>query len=975
MTENKPNFKLHQNELFISTSLLNNIIKNSTVKKSIIEETSSELWYETYNGTGTVKFKNNMEYTGNLHYGIINNKDPESPCTLIFPSGTKYIGTMINNEITGKGEYRFHNGSLYTGEVLNGLRHGKGVFKTADGIVYDGDWRFGLKHGVGKLVQGEMELEGKWVDGVICGKSRIKWKSGNIYDGEISENQMHGNGYMVWNDKSEKYVGKWENNLQNGLGIYIWYDNKISINKFFKDRYVGEWKEGKRDGFGKFFYSNGSIFEGFWKNDKKEGFGILKFHDRSKLIGLFHNDIFFSDLQNAHLFLKDDNLNSKQKEGSKKLTILKDPKSRRNSFFTGAILNKQPMKIFEKKTTRIIGGLQNNKNDLKKIEEVKEKNDKEKDNSKPLQAIQEKSEKTIKDPLEDIKIKISIDDISIIDPLEKEIYKKIDDLILRNLSLISKLYIYATFGDDIKLSDIGFSTGSPSFLSETKSKSIMFKQQLQIKKERNSKDFNGIIDENIQINNNEEKKEINLMDNVYNNDLYFCLDLKNFWKLLRESGLITPKFSLAMIDRFIFKNPENQIDMFFIPEELEKLNGKNENVDDIYNYLYHSILDSKKIFEMQNKSKIDLSNKILNRINRQRQPDSDYLQSKEELENNTYEKFFDYHDEKNVILLRYFYEILVRLAYLRFDEDPNLDIEGRLKKFLDLIKAFMKMRRKTKIDSSLTSSVIDPKLKNLDDALENYIYNHYEILKNIFNDLYKISCTNEKIYTPYDITITYRFFFDNVILNSEKLSELFSDKMLYIDLISWNFRDKKITSKNSSNIEDAVIFQYCETLYDYEMIFREFCELVFYISRKYFMFYEIDTKWEDNKLGLLIKDEEKKIEEEDKKIKKKKKTKKIKNVDIYMMVLDEILNAKNILREKIGKNKTNKYYYPILKTHKIIERNEEERRQRILEEKMKEMDKIRFENERRTLKEEDINIYKGEDEPKSNSEEESSEYD
>ena len=130
-----------------------------------------------------------------------------------------------------------------------------------------------------------------------------------------------------------------------------------------------------------------------------------------------------------------------------------------------------------------------------------------------------------------------------------------------------------------------------------------------------------------------------------------------------------------MIDRFIFKNPENQIDMFFIPEELEKLNGKNENVDDIYNYLYHSILDSKKIFEMQNKSKIDLSNKILNRINRQRQPDSDYLQSKEELENNTYEKFFDYHEEKNVILLRYFYEILVRLAYLRFDEDPNLDIE------------------------------------------------------------------------------------------------------------------------------------------------------------------------------------------------------------------------------------------------------------------------------------------------------------
>ena len=94
-----------------------------------------------------------------------------------------------------------------------------------------------------------------------------------------------------------------------------------------------------------------------------------------------------------------------------------------------------------------------------------------------------------------------------------------------------------------------------------------------------------------------------------------------------------------------------------------------------------------------------------------------------------------------------------------------------------------------------------------------------------------------------------------------------------------------------------------------------------------------------------------------------------------MMVLDEITNAKNLLIEKKSKNKINKYYYPVLKTHKIIERNEEERRQRIQEEKRKEMDKIRFENERRTLKEEDINIYKEDDAPKSNSEEESSEFD
>jgi hypothetical protein len=41
--EIKPNFKLQPNELFISSSLLNNIIQKTDIKKAIIEETTSEL--------------------------------------------------------------------------------------------------------------------------------------------------------------------------------------------------------------------------------------------------------------------------------------------------------------------------------------------------------------------------------------------------------------------------------------------------------------------------------------------------------------------------------------------------------------------------------------------------------------------------------------------------------------------------------------------------------------------------------------------------------------------------------------------------------------------------------------------------------------------------------------------------------------------------------------------------------------------
>ena len=970
MTESRPNFKLKQKELYISTPLLNNIITQSTVKKAVIEETTSELWYETYEGKGTIKFKNNMKYTGNLHYGLINNEDPDNPCTIIFPTGTKYIGTMINNEITGQGKYIFKNGSTYTGDVLNGLRHGKGVFTTPDGILYDGEWKDGLKHGLGKLVQGDMEIEGEWVEGVISGKCRIKWKSGNIYDGIISDNKMQGNGYMLWNDKNEKYVGNWDENLRSGMGVYIWYDEKISYNKYFRDRYVGEWKEGMKNGYGKFFYSNGSIYEGFWKDDKKEGFGILSFQDRTKISGLFQNDIFLTDLKNANKYLKQDFSKPTQKiENKNKINNSKNKKSPRRSSYLSNYL-KSPIKLFEKKGSRVFG-LNEIGKELKKEDIKDNNNNKEENKNKQNQNNKEEKEKNIKSSIEEIKVKVSLEDLSLIDNFQKETYKNIDDLILRNLSLITRYYMVGTWGED-KLSDMGFSAGSTSFLQEKS----MFKQQLQMKKTQNEKENkeNGLIINDEKKNKDQIKIEIK-KDNVYNNDLYFCLDFKNFWKLLRESGIANPKFSLAMIDRFIFQNPENEINMFFIPEELEKLNENQNRINEIYNYLYQSITNSKKLFEIKNQAKIELSTKIINILNRQRIPDSDYLQKREEINKLTTNNIFDYHDEKNIILLRYFYEIIIRIAYLYFEENSNFDIETRLKIFFDLIKSFIKTHRKVRVDSNIIISYIDPKLRNFDDAVEYYISNHYEILKNTFYDLYKLYCNfTGKSYTSYDMVITYKFFFDNVILNSEKLSELFDDKMLYIDLISYNFKIKKITSRNYSEFSDNEIFEYIESLNEYEIIFREFCELVFYISRKFFIFYSIDTKWEDSKGGFLGKEQGKTNEEEDKKNKKKKKTKKYKSGDIYMIIIDEINNAIKILKEKkIKKNKIDVYYYPVLKTHIIIENFINERKRKENEERMRQMDIERYKNERKNLEEEDMNIYKEDESNRNNSDFESSE--
>ena len=73
--------------------------------------------------------------------------------------------------------------------------------------------------------------------------------------------------------------------------------------------------------------------------------------------------------------------------------------------------------------------------------------------------------------------------------------------------------------------------------------------------------------------------------------------------------------------------------------------------------------------------------------------------------------------------------------------------------------------------------------------------------------------------------------------------------------------------------------------------------------------------------------------------------------------------------EKPRKDPINKYIYPRMNTHTIIERLQEEERLRKLEEERRAKDKIRYEKEREVFKAEDINIYKeNNEEEQSNSE-------
>ena len=456
-----------------------------------------------------------------------------------------------------------------------------------------------------------------------------------------------------------------------------------------------------------------------------------------------------------------------------------------------------------------------------------------------------------------------------------------------------------------------------------------------------------------------------------------------------------------MLDRICFQNPDNIIEMFYIPEDLSCKNNIKGEKDIIYDYIFKKIEKSKTDFENKYKSQIKQSQILVygNEPNNKKEEDKKEKENDNDTNKKEYENNINYHDEKNVILLRFFYEIIIRLAYIKYSDNPEMNLVAKVKALIEEIKAFLRLKLKSgTAESSIYSTMltIDPKLKNVEATLEKFISDNNIILNKIFVELYEHSCDNEHLYKPYDITLTYRFFYDNIIATSDALSKIFKNKMEYIDIISLYIKDKKITSSNFDSITETYkpyeILEYIDKLLDNEMIFREFCELVFFISRKYFIFYGINKEEEEkeniisnNKSKISIKNDEKKrksnkmiinkrLIKEDKE-KEKEKEKEVKeNIDNkdnnnnYKIVINYIIQEKEKLMEKDKYVGVNNYVYPVLKTHQTITKLIENEKKRKIEEERREKERQRFTFERNLLKEEDLNVYREEEEQENSSE-------
>ena len=948
-SEDKKIYKLKEGDKYLSYHILKAILQETSVPIKIIEEKNSELFYETLTGRGKVIFSNSMKYFGPVKNGLLETGNPEpekeeekkNVCVILFPDGTKYEGEIHSNRITGKGKYYFPSGAKYTGSVLNGLRDGFGKYFSPEGVTYEGEWKDGLKHGKGMMKTDTMTYDGSWELGNIHGKGKIKWENGNIFEGEFKENKMNGYGYMIWYDLLEKYIGKWKDDKQNGNGMHIWYEPQGEL-KEMRNRYVGQWKNGARNGYGVFFYSNGARYEGEWKNNLKHGFGVMIYEDGRKYIGRFDEDRLvdkYNELSEEEVAKLYEEFMAKKKEKIKErqysLNILekqKKPVKKRASLLSMNSLNYNYQDFKE-------NNKENNKDSTGKFTGRKPSQDlspkdKDKENNKNESNLNSNRQKNSKKLIYKFIPLFNLTDLEINNQEIKADSEEITKVLLRYLSGINKLYHYINKMN--KLEIINEETGKPNMILTNEQMKVIERNFLR-KSSRNMSLSKSIKNQNkkalskksvvsslMQLNSNLIPK---IEEQIKSDDINFCIQLKDFWYYAREFGLFNDsKISIAEFNRLFDSGKNNFYESFKVPRYLTE-------PDDIYNYLNTKINQSKHDFVLKYKN-------YLNYYYKEDQEDrKDGIFNIIEHKNSKIQLIDSVHDERRLLLPRFFYECLIRLAYLIGSYSPNyaernLKLSKKLERILDIIIP-SKMRKKqssslkitmAKLEQSFNNSinVIEGNMTRITEmkTIEEFVNLFVNDLKYIFDKLYILYKEKENINFSKngDKTITHLFLYRNIISKNIFFRQSIPNIISYIEITS-NFLNSKLNFiENLTKLKKSDYFDIINEMLLKEMTEWEFDEIIFLICKKYIK--SINKKLNENDLKYFIG----KIKE---------------NVD-------------NIVRSKLLKKK---YYFPKLKAHIMKEELIEEEKRRREEERRIKLERERYFNERNNFQKEDINAF------------------
>ena len=935
--EEKKITKLKEGDKYLSYHILKAILQETDVPKKVVEEKNSELFYETLSGKGKILFSNSMKYYGPVKNGLLETKEDKDKekekdkdkkketCIILFSDGTKYEGEIHSNKISGEGKYYFPTGAKYTGHLLNGLRDGFGKYFSPEGVTYVGEWKGGLKEGKGIMKCDNMTYDGDWKKGNIDGEGKIRWENGNIYEGQFKINHINGYGYMIWHDLLEKYIGKWKDDKQNGNGIHIWYESPGEL-KELRNRYVGEWKNGERNGYGVFFYSNGARYEGEWKNNLKTGFGIMTYEDGKKYIGRFEEDRLVdknNELSEEKVEKLYEEYLNKNRKGKKENTGGSNKSFKK--LYSENITWKSPIKNVGKRSTLLninsVDSIQENKEDI---------------NKKDISTNRSKNQSHISNNKKKLYKFIPIFNLSDLEYNYPEIIddeEEITKVLLRNLTGINKLYNYLNKLSKVEVlndetgtknmiirDDIESKNESPK-KKDSKNSSKSIRLQMSIKKSKNIKGGNTFL----QLNTNLAPK---IEEQIRSDDIYFCNQLRDFWYYARENGLFNNEISLSEFNRIFNQGRQNSFEAFQLPITIT-------DSHDLYNYIDNLINQSKKDFIYKYQTYIKYYYKdteIPEAININSEHNKELIDSSEDKR-----IINSIHDKNRIILPRFFYECLIRLAFLTYQkskniEERNMKLSKKLENILEIIIP-AKMKKKTGMSMRLSMSKLEQSMNNSANILEGnktkisefktieeFLVLFKTEIKYLFDKIYNISFLSKTFYHKGDKTIQHLFLYKKVICKSEFLRQIIPDVLSYVEIASYFYNSKLNFMENLKKMKKDLYFDTINNLLLQELNEYEFYEIIYLICKKYLS---------DNNKKLTFNE-----------------------VSSYLKKIKEIFDGL-----KISKQLKKRYCYPKLKSHIVKEQLIYEEKKRIEDERKRKLERERYLKERENFGKEDVNVY------------------
>ncbi|XP_034145403.1 alsin isoform X3 [Esox lucius] len=182
--------------------------------------------------------------------------------------------------------------ATYEGRWLAGKPNGRGVVKWPDGRMYTGTFKNGLEDGFGEYVIPNKTLnkkdhyQGHWKEGKMHGLGTFKYASGELYEGFFQDNMRHGHGMLrsgTLNSSSPSvFIGQWVHDKKTGYGVF----DDITRG----EKYMGMWQEDQRQGLGVVVTQFGLYYEGTFSSNRMQGAGVLLSEDNTTYQGEFSED-------------------------------------------------------------------------------------------------------------------------------------------------------------------------------------------------------------------------------------------------------------------------------------------------------------------------------------------------------------------------------------------------------------------------------------------------------------------------------------------------------------------------------------------------------------------------------------------------------------------------------------------------------------------------------------------------------------